>query len=77
MSKIAKADRDAMNALYAGQLQPKGFKVAADKEKDSDAGYTFDPDAFRDHEQFVKTVEDVLKEDQKAPSVDPNDVNFD
>jgi hypothetical protein len=63
MSKIAKADREAMNSLTAGEITriSKG-KIAADANTD----------AFSDHKEYVAIVENVLSEDKKE-AFSPND----
>jgi hypothetical protein len=67
MSKIASADREAMNALYKSELTRAG-KTAGAAFGDNNE----DPDAFKDHEEYEKTLEEVLREDTKQ-SFDPND----
>jgi hypothetical protein len=62
MAKIAKADNDAMNSLYAGELKKAGVKVASEE----------DPQAFEDHKEYLATLENVLADD-KSESFDPND----
>jgi hypothetical protein len=63
MSKIASADNAAMNSLFTAELSRLGAtKTAA-------AG---DIQAFADHAEYQKTLEDVLSEDTKE-SFDPND----
>ncbi len=61
MSKIASADNAALNTLFKGELQRTGTKVAAE-----------DIQAFKDHEEYQKTLEEVLSDDSKE-SWDPND----
>jgi len=70
--RIAAADASAMNSLYKGELGRLGLKVAQKDAKDSAAGQSHDPQAFADHEEYMKTLESVLKEDAKT-SGDPND----
>ena len=74
--KLAKADNEAMNRLFASELSKAGIKTAAAEE--SDAGRSDDPQAFKDHEDYIKTVEDAFKSDKKVEGgKDPNDVLFD
>lgn len=62
MSKIASADNAAMNTLFKGELVRLGAtKTAAE-----------DIQAFKDHEEYQKTLEEVLSEDTKE-AWDPND----
>jgi hypothetical protein len=73
--KIAKIDADAMNSLYASELvRVGGIKVADVKDQN---GAPKDPQAFKDHEEYLATLESVLKEDAGVASADPNDVNLD
>jgi hypothetical protein len=62
MSKIAAKDNAALNRLYKDELIRMGSKTAADS----------DPDAFKDHEDYEKELQEVLDEDTKE-SWDPND----
>lgn len=66
--KIAKVDADAMNSLYASETARMGVKVAADDEK----GAPHDPQAFKDHEEYIETMKSVLAED-KGTDFQPND----
>jgi hypothetical protein len=70
--KIAAADATAMNSLYKGELGRLGLKVAQKDAKDSPAGQSHDPQAFADHDEYLKTLESVLKEDEKTGG-NPND----
>ena len=63
MSKIASADNAAMNTLYKGELTRTGAAKTAANENIQ---------AFTDHEDYEKTVEQVLSEDGKE-SWPPND----
>jgi hypothetical protein len=69
MAKIARADNQAMNILMKGELARKGHKLAAD-------GDNGDIQAFKDHEEYNKTLEEVLKED-KTEQWSPNDMILD
>jgi hypothetical protein len=62
MSKLAKVDAAAMNHLLQHEASRLNVKVAAAGE---------DPQAFEDHEEYLATVDAVLKED-KSQSWDPN-----
>jgi hypothetical protein len=109
MSNIAKADREAMNALYktavklatpvdtlateqgikdhaedkkvqdevlrADAKELKGVVTAAKSESLKD-GLGGDDQAFKDHEDYLDTLEDILSEDKKD-SWDPNDLILD
>jgi hypothetical protein len=70
--KIAATDATAMNSLYKGELTRLGFKVAQKDAKENAAGLSHDPQAFADHEEYMQTLESVMKEDQKTAG-DPND----
>lgn len=71
MAKIAKIDNEALNKLYTRELAKVGLKVAANDDKQA-------PDAFKDHEEFIKTVESVLSDDKNVKGSDnPNDPDFD
>ena len=68
--KIARADNDAMNVLYATELAKAGVKVAAADDNGQDKGIQ----AFEDHGDYVKTLESALKNDKNIEgSGDPND----
>jgi len=75
--KIAAQDSAAMNSLFAGELSRLGLKVAQKGDaKESPVGLSHDPQAFEDHDEYMKTLESVLKEDEKTAG-DPNDVVVD
>lgn len=61
MSKLAKVDASAMNHLYAKEAARTGVKIAAD-----------DPQAFKDHKEYIETVDAVMKED-RGQAWNPND----
>jgi len=65
--KIAKVDADAMNSLYASELNKKGIKNASD-----DKGIIHAPQAFEDHEEYLATMKSVMAEDSKT-DFNPND----
>jgi len=70
--KIAKIDADAMNSLYAGEFQRMaGTKVAVDVKDQNGAPEA--PQAFKDHDEYLETLQAVLKEDGSQDH-DPNDV---
>ena len=72
--KIARIDAESMNGLYVAELGKLGAKVAA---KD-DTGQPKDIQAFKDHEDYLATLEAAFKEDKKAEgSGNPNDVLVD
>lgn len=66
--KIAQVDATAMNSLYASELTRMGVKVAADDEK----GAPHDPQAFKDHAEYIETMKSVMAEDSKT-DFQPND----
>lgn len=68
MTQIAVADKQAMNALYAGAVA-QGAKQAGIVDKDLPANTA---DAFKDREAYLSTVEEILADDSKT-SFDPND----
>jgi hypothetical protein len=75
--KIAKIDADAMNSLYAVEVAKlSGAKAAAGEAKEGEAGMSHDPQAFKDHEEYMATLKAVLSEDKKQ-DIDPNDVHLD
>ena len=66
MPQIANPDRTIMNRLFASEAtRLGGGKTAAGKGIESDQ-------AFKDHEEFLGTLETVLKSDDKT-EFDPND----
>lgn len=67
MAKIAQIDNEAMNSLY--KLELAKHKIAAGTGPE-------DPQAFKDHEEMIKTLEDVLSQDKKT-SWKPNDPKLD
>ena len=82
MSKqIAKDDRQVMDSLFAsevGKLATKaGLKTSASsKDIADDNGKEQGPQAFKDHEEYVEVVTNVLNDD-KTDSFDPNDATQD
>jgi len=68
--KIASVDKTAMDALYKADFA----RVAADVKDQN--GAPEDPQAFEDHEEYLATLEGVLKED-KRNDWEPNDVQLD
>jgi len=62
MPNIAVPDNTAMNILYRAELSRIGAKIAAGE----------DPQAFKDHDEYEKTLESVLNSDGKE-SWEPND----
>jgi hypothetical protein len=71
MAKIANPDRTAMNRLYAKEMARGGVKFAAVLTKGENGSVTPDG-AFKDHEEYLSTLEQVMKEDKKV-AFDPND----
>jgi hypothetical protein len=79
--QIAAADREVMNSLYASEIDrlssAAGIKSAASKADISDDnGKEQGPQAFKDHEEYVDVVTNVLNDD-KSESFSPNDVDQD
>jgi hypothetical protein len=54
MAKIAKIDAEAMNSLYAGELN-KASKTAADVADRNGAPDA--PQAFKDHAEYTENLE--------------------
>lgn len=72
--KIARIDAESMNGLYIAELGKLGAKAAA---KD-DTGQPRDIQAFKDHEDYLATLEAAFKDDKKAEGTgNPNDVLVD
>lgn len=67
MAKIAATDNQAMNALYRVEMVRTGQKTAAENTS---------LQAFKDHEEYNKTLQEVMSEDKKE-SWDPNDMLLD
>jgi hypothetical protein len=66
MAKIAKQDRETMNALFTKELsRMTGTKIAGEK----------DLQAFKDHEEYMATLSSVLADDKTEGGQDPN-ANF-
>lgn len=66
--KIAQAEANAMNSLFASELTRMGVKVAADDNN----GAPHDPQAFKDHAEYLETLKAVMAEDGKD-GFSPND----
>ncbi len=82
MSKqIAKDDRQVMDGLFASEVgklaTAAGLKSAASsKDIADDNGKEQGPQAFKDHEEYVDVVSNVLNDD-KSESFDPNSIEQD
>ncbi len=74
MAKIAKVDAAAMDSLYSAEVSRMGVKTAAGIGDQN--GAPKDPQAFKDHEDYLATLEAVMKEDAKT-DFQPNDVTLD
>lgn len=73
--KIAKVDNDAMNSLFATEFSRlAGKKQAADWQDEK--GAPKDPQAFKDHEEYLATLKSVLADDNSQDH-DPNDEKLD
>jgi hypothetical protein len=70
--KIAAVDNQAMNALYAAEMQ----KAAATVGIRDQNGAPKDEVAFADHEEYLATLENVMAED-KREGFSPNDTKQD
>lgn len=69
--KIAKIDADNMNTLYASEYEKlSGSKQAADVRDQNGAPEA--PQAFKDHDEYLETLQSALKEDA-GQDFDPND----
>jgi hypothetical protein len=68
--KIARVDAENMDSLYGPELEKLGAKAAA---KD-DTGQPKDIQAFKDHEDYLATLEAAFKDDGQAEGGgNPND----
>jgi hypothetical protein len=75
--KIAKIDADAMNSLFAGEVERiAGSKSAAAGDWKEQNGAPEAPQAFKDHGEYMETLTAVLKEDA-SQDFDPNDQKLD
>ena len=70
--KIARIDSDAMNSLYASELNKAGIKSAAADDK----GGPHAPQAFQDHEEYLEILKSVMSDDKKTDG-DPNSALID
>jgi hypothetical protein len=68
--KIAKNDNEAMNSLYGSEFARLAGKKTADWQDEK--GAPKDPQAFKDHEEYLATLKSVLAEDGSQDH-DPND----
>jgi hypothetical protein len=69
--KIAKVDNDAMNSLFGAEFsRMAGKKVAADWQDEK--GAPKDPQAFKDHSEYLEILKSVLKDDS-GQDMNPND----
>ena len=75
--KIAKIDADAMNSLFASEIERMtGEKTAAAGDVRDQNGAPEAPQAFKDHDEYLGTLTAVLKEDA-SQDFDPNDTKLD
>jgi len=79
--QIQADDRQAMDGLFASEVgklaTAAGLKSAASaKDISDDNGKEQGPQAFKDHEEYVDVVTNVLNDD-KSESFDPNDIHED
>jgi hypothetical protein len=68
--KIAKTDAQAMDSLYSGEFSRLAGKKTADWQDEK--GAPKDPQAFKDHEEYMATLKSVLSDDAGQDG-DPND----
>lgn len=68
--KIAKVDAEVMDSLYAGEFARMAGKKTADWQDEK--GAPKDPQAFKDHEEYMATLKSVLSDDA-GQDHDPND----
>lgn len=69
MTKIAQADATALDSLFTSEFNRLTGKVAAAKDGQTEQ-------AFKDHEEYLKTLEGILSDDEKQ-AFDPNDEKLD
>ena len=75
--KIARIDADAMNGLFASEYERmSGTKLAAAGDLKDRNGAPEAPQAFKDHEEYLSTIQAVLKEDGSQDH-DPNQPTLD
>jgi len=77
--KIAAVDAENMNQIYSSEYSriAKREKVA-DLVVEKDLARSADPQAFKDHDEYLAVLEEVIKEDKKSEgSFDQNDVVLD
>lgn len=74
--KIAKIDNETMNSLYGTEFGRLAGRKTAEADWKDDKGAPKDPQAFRDHEEYLSTLTSVLKEDGSQDH-DPNDTKLD
>lgn len=67
--KIAAVDAEAMNSLFASELGKMGGKTAADNDSPTPS----DAQAFKDHAEYLSTLESILKDDKKVDDASAND----
>jgi hypothetical protein len=73
--KIAKVDAEAMNSLYASELEKAGIKTSA-ADNESPGGK--DIQAFEDHKAYLETIKSAMSADSKVDGGgDPNSVTLD
>jgi hypothetical protein len=73
--KIAQVDNDAMNSLFASEVSRMSGKTAAAEGhggKEEVGGISHDPQAFKDHEEYLEILQSAMSADEKSGG-DPND----
>lgn len=78
-TKIAKADADAMNSMYATEMtrMTAAAKTAGSFDSKEEGPTPSDAQAFTDHSDYLATLESVLKDDKKVDGSGANDVLVD
>lgn len=75
--KIAAVDAEAMNSLFASEMtRMDTSKTAGSYDTKSEGPLPANAQAFTDHEEYLSTLEAVLKEDKKE-DFNANDVILD
>ena len=71
--KIAKIDADNMNSLFSSEYEKlSGAKSAANGDVRDQNGAPEAPQAFKDHDEYLDTLQSALKADA-GEDFDPND----
>ena len=76
MSKIAQADADVMNHLFASEVARLGGKEAGAHDTKEEGPTPSDAQAFKDHEEYIELLDNVMADDARD-GFDPNDPSLD